>query len=276
MFETIRTMRLISRLRAVQTPAPAAPTTEGPAVSQAKLFATEYARETAREMLDAIKTNARDAEKVTKISLGVSMPHQIGYILGLAPLAWTSLTQILESSTLVLGAIGIPIAVDYLILICVRTLAARGASTPSKIVAFVAMLFPVGVSGTVNFLAPSPTLIRVLFAIAVVLIPISQGVRAMNRPDFRKVERMETQVADQVSLPVAPKPKAATVKASRRKVEKARELIVENPNLTASKLASAAGIAYSTARRILDERSPVAQIEALTVEAPVSPAPAGR
>jgi hypothetical protein len=91
--------------------------------------------------------------------------------------------------------------VDYLILICVRTLAARGAARSSKIVAFVAMLFPVGVSGTVNFLAPAPTLIRVLFAIAVFLIPISQGVRAMNRPDFRKVQAMETEVADQVATP---------------------------------------------------------------------------
>lgn len=169
--------------------------------TQARIFAKAYAKDTAAEMLAAIKANARDAERVTKIALGVSMPHQIGFILGLAPLRWDSVPHVLESVTLVLGAIGIPIAVDYLILICVRTLAARGAAKASKITAFVAMLFPVGVSATVNFLAPAPMLIRLLFAIAVVLIPISQGVRAMNRPDFRKVQAMETEVADQLASP---------------------------------------------------------------------------
>jgi hypothetical protein len=169
--------------------------------SQARIFAKAYAKDTAREMLEAIKANARDAEKVTKIALGVSMPHQVGYILGLAPLQWDNVTHILESVTLILGAIGIPIAVDYLILICVRTLVARGAAKVSKVTAFVAMLFPVGVSATVNFLAPAPMLIRILFAIAVVLIPISQGVRAMNRPDFRKVQAMENDVAEQIASP---------------------------------------------------------------------------
>jgi hypothetical protein len=169
--------------------------------TQARIFAKAYAKDTAAEMLAAIKANARDAERVTKIALGVSMPHQIGFILRLAPLQWDSVPHVLESVTLILGAIGIPIAVDYLILICVRTLAARGAAKASKITAFLAMLFPVGVSGTVNFLAPAPTLIRILFAIAVVLIPISQGVRAMNRPDFRKVQNMEIEVAEQVAEP---------------------------------------------------------------------------
>jgi hypothetical protein len=209
--------------------------------SQARIFAKAYAKDTAREMLDAIKANSRDAEIVTKIALGVSMPHQIGYILGLAPLQWDSVTHLLESVTLILGAIGIPLAVDYLILICVRTLTARGAAKSSKITAFVAMLFPVGVSGTVNFLAPAPTLIRVLFAIAVVLIPISQGVRAMNRPDFRKVQAMETEVAEQVAVPSKGKKCAAGCTCRRHTV-----------------------------------KTPVQRIQALKSVAPTSPAPAGR
>lgn len=212
-----------------------------PSNTQARIFARAYAKDTAREMLETIKANSRDAETVTKIALGVSMPHQIGYILGLAPLQWDSLTHVLESITLILGAIGIPIAVDFLILICVRTLAARGASRLSKIVAFVAMLFPVGVSGTVNFLAPAPTLIRVLFAIAVVLIPISQGVRAMNRPDFRKVQAMETEVARQVATPSG-------------KGKKCKD-------------------GCTCGRHAV---TPVGRIQSLNGVAPVSPAPAGR
>lgn len=173
--------------------------------TQASRFAAKYAKNTAREMLNAVKRNARDAEIVTKIALGVSMPHQVGYILGMAPLQWDTLTHWMESLTLITGATGIPVAVDFLILICVRTVAARGAATVSKVVAFVAMLFPIGLSATVNFLAPAPMLLRALFGLVVVLVPISQGVRAMNRPDFRKVEAIETLIIAQApAVAVAP------------------------------------------------------------------------
>lgn len=167
--------------------------------TQAQLFATEYAKDTAREMLDTIKGTKTKAERVTRIALAVSMPHQIGFILGLAPLKWGTLREILESATLILGAVLIPVAVDYLILICIQILSARGAADSSKKLAFFGMLFPVGVSGAVNVIAPAPTLIRVLFGVAVVLIPLSQGIRAFTRPDFAKIERMETEIAGQVT-----------------------------------------------------------------------------
>lgn len=167
--------------------------------TQAQLFATEYAKDTAREMLDTIKGTKAKAERVTRIALAVSMPHQIGFILGLAPLKWGSLREILESATLILGSVLIPVAVDYLILICIQVLSARGAANVSKRLAFWGMLFPIGVSGTVNVLAPAPALIRVLFGVAVVLIPLAEGIRAMTRPDFAKIERMETEIAGQVS-----------------------------------------------------------------------------
>jgi hypothetical protein len=167
--------------------------------TQAQLFATEYAKDTAREMLDTIKGTKTKAERVTRIALAVSMPHQIGFILGLAPLRWGSLREILESATLILGSVLIPVAVDYLILICIQVLSARGAANSSKKLAFWGMLFPIGVSGTVNVLAPAPALIRVLFGVAVVLIPLAEGIRAMTRPDFGKIERMETEIAGQVT-----------------------------------------------------------------------------
>lgn len=167
--------------------------------TQSSIFAAEFATDTARELLDGIKRNAKDAEKVTMIALGVSMPHQFGYILSKAPLHWGSLMAWVESATLIVGAFGIPLAFDYLILICVRTLVARGAATSSKVAAFVAMLFPVTISATVNFIAPAPTIIRLLFGLVVILVPIAQGVRAMNRPDFRKIEAIEVDLATQVT-----------------------------------------------------------------------------
>lgn len=170
--------------------------------TQAQIFATEYAKDTAREMLDTIKGTKTKANRVTRIALAISMPHQIGFILGLAPLRWGTLREILESATLILGAVLIPVAVDYLILICIQVLSARGAADNSKRLAFWGMLFPIGVSGTVNVLAPAPMLIRLLFGVAVILIPLAEGIRAMTRPDFGKIERMETEIAGQVTAVV--------------------------------------------------------------------------
>ena len=232
------------------------------AQTQASIFAKEWSTETASELLTGIKRNAKDAEKVTMIALGVSMPHQFGYILSKAPLHWANLMDWVESATLLIGAVGIPVAVDYLILICVRTLVARGAATVSKVVAFIAMLFPVTISATVNFIAPAPTIVRLLFGLVVILVPIAQGVRAMNRPDFRKIEAIEVDLATQV----APAPSQSNLtqhtcpsKAAGGKYTpgcpRCDELIANPP----------------TRRPVRKGRKP-----RKPVHAPVSPAPGGR
>ncbi len=167
--------------------------------TQARIFATEYAKDSAREMLDTIKGVAKRAGFVTRIVLAVSMPHQIGFILGLAPLRFDSLRDILAALTLISGSVLIPVAVDYLILICIQVLAARGMDQRVKRIALRIMVFPILVSGTVNVVAPAPLLIRVLFGVAVVLIPMAEGLRAVIRPDFAAIERMEIEVAGQVS-----------------------------------------------------------------------------
>lgn len=183
--------------------------------TQAQIFATEYAKDTAKEMLDTIKAVGRKAGRVTRIVLAVSMPHQIGFILGLAPLNWEGLSNILAGLTLILGSVLIPVAVDYLILICIQVLAARGMARKVKRAALVMMVFPILVSGTVNVVAPAPLLIRVLFGVAVVLIPMAEGLRANIRPDFRAIEQMETEVASQVEQPAAGRKLTDEEKASR-------------------------------------------------------------
>jgi hypothetical protein len=196
------TRRTAEQLPAVQPAVDA----DGRPISQARLFATEYAAHAAREQLDTIDRNARNAETVTKLALGVSMPHQVGYLLSLAPLTFggglANYHEWLASATLLGLAFLAPVVMDYLILICVRTIAARASATISKVVAGVAMLFPVGFSGTVNFIAPAPLVIRIAAAAIVVVIPISQAVRAFNRPDFAKVESMENALTAQLA-PVA-------------------------------------------------------------------------
>ena len=241
--------------------------------TQAAIFATNHAKNAAEEALSGIRKNARNAETVTKIALGVSMPHQIAFILGLVPLHFPTvggtaavLTGWLESFTLIAGAFGIPVAVDYLILICIRTLAAVAASRVGKRVAFTVMLFPVGVSGAVNVLAPAPALIRVLFGVAVVLIPLSQAVRvASQNPDFRKIEAMELEIQQVVPVP---EDEALEVTgpsrdhvAARSRAANARRIYAANPSLTVPQLAAAAGVGRNTARRIIRQSSEEAVVE---------------
>jgi hypothetical protein len=273
--KALNIMRMMGRAApataTLAAPVPQEPAaTTDPEVSQARLFGLAYAKDAGSEMLRTIKKNSVDAELVTKICLGVSMPHQIGFILGLAALRWDTVTHVMESITLILGAVGIPVAVDYLILICIRTLSARAAATISKVVAFVAMLFPIGVSAYVNFAAPAAPLIKGLFVVAVLLIPTSQAVRALNRPNFRKIDRMEREVKAQVAtVGVQPEP-APTVassgdirKAQLRKADAARELARVSPNLSVGQLAAATGVSRSTASGILKKSGPSS--------APISP-----
>lgn len=233
--------------------------------TQAAIFSTEYARNAAKEALDNIKDNSKAAERVTMIALGVSMPHQIAFILGLVPLHFPTsggfahiVLGWLESITLIGGSFGIPVALDYLILICIRTLTAKAASAVAKKVAGWVIVFPVLVSGTVNVLAPAPWLIKVLFGVAVVLIPLSQLVRVISAsPDFRKIEAMELDIRGQVEstqeAPAAGVTRQATpAQAARKRAANARRIYAANPALTVAELAAAAGVGRNTAKRIID------------------------
>lgn len=253
--------------------------------TQAAIFGDEYAKDAARESLDDIKKNAKDADKVTKIALGVSMPHQAAFILSLVPLhfpvsgdfkygaiAW------LESFTMIFGAVAIPVAVDYLILICIRNLAQRAASRTAKLTAFWVMLAPIALSATVNMLAPSPMLVRCLFGAIVVLIPLSQAVRVTGaRPDFRKVGAMELDVRAEVAAVTAKAAPSAGVtrmstpaSAARKRAQAARDLFAANPSLTATQLAAASGVGRNTAKRIIDAAQLIDDVDSALGAAPVS------
>lgn len=248
--------------------------------TQAAIFAAEHAKNAATEALDTIKSNAKSAERVTMIALGVSMPHQIAFILGLVPLHFPTTGGFhlvfawLESITLIGGAFGIPVALDYLILICIRTLTARAASVVAKKVALWTIFFPVAVSGTVNVLAPAPLLVKALFGVAVVLIPMSQLVRVVSAsPDFRKIEALETdiqkQVAATVSAPAAGVTRQGTpAMQARKRAATARQLFTSNPGLSVAQLAAAAGVGRNTAKRIIDTHATavIADMEADVAE----------
>ncbi len=233
--------------------------------SQAQIFATEYARNTAREMLDTISGVGKKAGRVSRIVLAVSMPHQIAFILGLAPLVWHSLEEILMSITLILGSVLIPVAVDYLILICIQIIAARGMAKQVKRGAIWVMAFPILLSATVNVLAPAPHIMRALFGLMVVLIPLAEGLRAFIRPDFAAIEAMETEVAAQVA-PVTPVVDEEAVERRRAAALKGAETRRDNKaKLAEEKAAKLAARRERAALRRLEEAAPISPTGPATV-----------
>lgn len=170
-------------------------------MSQAAIFAIEYAKNAAQEMLDAIKKIGSRNTLITMIALGVSMPHQIAFLLAAVTsyLHWDSPAAIAESLGMLLLATMVPVGTDLYILNQITTMAARAAARSSKVYALITMVFPVGVSGTVNFMAPGPAITKWLALWIVVLIPLAEAGRAFLRPDFVKIEEMETGVTAQLT-----------------------------------------------------------------------------
>lgn len=239
--------------------------------SQARIFASEYAANTGREMLDTISGTGRKAGRISKIVLAVSMPHQIAFILGLAPLVWHTLEEILFSATLILGAVLIPIAVDYLILICIQIVAARGMAKKVKIAAMWVMAFPILVSGAVNVFAPAPPTMQALFGVMVLLIPAGEGLRAFIRPDFAAIEQMEQEVAAQVS-----RPEPEVDEETRTKRQEAGRKAAETKRQNAER--EAAVREERRIRRAVARATKAAELAAMVdgdvpANTPVSPAP---
>lgn len=263
-------------------PDPDPTTLPEPGVSQARLFRLENAQRAAREALDNIEANARAAGAITVMALAVTMPHQISYLLGVATLHFGWSRAALESLTVVAAAFLFPVMTDYLILICIRGLVARAASTSSRWWSGVGLVLACGVSGTINFLPENKPVIKLIMVGAVAYIALSQILRVVgNKPDFRKVEMIEAEATAPLVAP-ATKVRRPSMANRRRATDKARELAKGNPKMTIAELARAAGISRGTAQSILRDvrgggqpaqdqfRSPSKRLPV-----PTSPAPAG-
>lgn len=245
------------------------------AISQARIFATEHAKNAGRDMLDTIVNIKTRAGQITRIALGVSMPHQIGFILALAipQMRFTSVSGVLEAITMIGLALGTPIATDLLILNCIETIGAAAAADKFKRRAFKLMIVPVLASGTVNFLAPAPLLLKVLAAFVVTMVPMAVSLRFI-RPDFRKMQAMEFEITNEVG-PVEDDGLVPNVHAEKIRATKARvAALSETQRAYYDKLPTA----YKRRRYLdrVDAKKLIDAVENAMGEAPVSPAPAGR
>ena len=108
--------------------------------AEAQKFAAEYSAKLASENLKTIRQNRWASLAIMVIAMVISFTHQRDYLITLgAPR---------------LGAWLIPIAFDAMTFICVRQAGTPAMLHKGKVIALVALPFPVGVSMVVNFSAP--------------------------------------------------------------------------------------------------------------------------
>lgn len=145
--------------------------------SQARLFAAQFVKRMARQVLMTLTWVRRACSAIMLAAMYVSFSHQYGYLM-------------------VLGAgmgaaIAIPVIFDCLTFVCVKVLATSAVITRAKWFAVGGLLFAVGGSGTLNFLPPGPLVLKCVFVGAMCGIAVAELVASQIKPDFLKMAAME-------------------------------------------------------------------------------------
>lgn len=170
--------------------------TTGTELTEAQKYRGRKAKGAADRMESSVDRIEKRSGKITKIALIVSTPHQMAFLLAavIPFLHWNTPQVIIESIGMLMIALSAPILADFTILNCVETIAAPAVGSKSKRRAFVFLTVCAMVSGSVNFLAPAPLLVKGLAAFVVACILMAEGLRDII-VDFRKVEEIETAIA---------------------------------------------------------------------------------
>lgn len=269
----------------------------GQPITQARLFASAYARNAAHGMLDIVTNVQTRSGKIARLALGASIPHQIGYCIALSIpfMHWNTIPQWLENFTMIAVSIVAPVIADLMILSCIETIGGKAVDQRDKRKAMWVMIVPTLASGYVNFLAPAPLLLKCLAAFIVAMVPLAVSLRFV-RPDFVAMENMETGVTKALDKAAEAEAKAdadaaaaaatQAVKTSRpsrdeqkRRKAKAEKLAKDNPNMTVAMLMRETGVSRPTAAKVLAaviagtaSSDPVAAVQRADNPAPVSPA----
>jgi hypothetical protein len=252
-FNIQRTAALASTMAALTAPA----VDHDPGELESVKFGRRYQQGTSREMLDVLDANRKAAERNTRMALYLSIPHQALYLLSKVELRHTTPVEWAETIIALAMALVIPYLVDQLILMCIRTLAARAAANAAKWRSAGTLAVALPASMYVNFAAPGPLVLRLGAAGLIVLVGLYQVARSA-RPDFAKVgetERAMKAEVDSIAASAATKAPARQKSAAviRRNGERARELATANPRMTVTELVRVSGVGRDRARRILDE-----------------------
>jgi hypothetical protein len=152
--------------------------------TQAQAFAASYAANMATQMMKTIKRVRQAATAIMVIAMVVSYTHQAGYLSGIG--------------TPALGAWLIPGALDALTFLCVKVLGTPGMAQPAKTMAIKVLVFPVLASGAINFMGPGELVTKLVFVLAVLMIPAAELVASRIKPDFQAMDTMERDMAPAV------------------------------------------------------------------------------
>lgn len=149
--------------------------------TQAQQFAAAYAADMATQMLKTIKRVRQAATVIMLIAMVTSYTHQAHYLGSIG--------------TPVLGAWAIPGALDALTFLCVKVLGTPGMAQPAKSMALRVLVFPVLASGAINFMGPGQLVTKLVFVLAVLMIPAAELVASRIKPDFVAMDAMERSMA---------------------------------------------------------------------------------
>lgn len=196
--------------------------------TQTQQFAAAYAADMARQMLRTIRFVRWAATAIMLIAMVTSYSHQAMYLAGIgAPK---------------LGAWLIPLAVDALTALCVKVTGTPGMAAAAKRMALQVLVFPVLASGAVNFVAPGALVVKVVFVVAVLMIPAAELVAGKIKPDFAAMDTMERDITPAPAAKGPQRPPAA------ERVFEARML---HPTANMATIARLAKVAPATAKRVL-------------------------
>lgn len=172
--------------------------------SQEEAYAVLHLEDAAWEAVFELKDGKRRAHRITKMALGISLPHQIGYFVSVArPEFAPDWLQWAHPVSIITGAVLGPILVDTTIIFFVKHLTLKVASLLSKLLALLFMIIPCGASAYINFAVPAPHwILNWLFGGAVVMIPLVHGYRAFFKTNFRPLVKDRVETLKQVTTKI--------------------------------------------------------------------------
>lgn len=139
-------------------------------------FADEYAKKAVPGMLRTIRVNKLANKGILLGAVAASYMHQAHFLddLGAGVFSWI-----------------LPGVFDLGIVSMLTITQATGMAEQAKRAALKVLIVVVLISGTVNFLAPGPIILRIIFAIVVGLVAGVEWVAGKIQPDFAAIENRE-------------------------------------------------------------------------------------
>jgi hypothetical protein len=142
-------------------------------------FATEYAKKAVPGMLKAIRLIRLANKGIVVGAVAASYLHQAHFLqtLGAGIFSWI-----------------VPAVFDLAIVSMLTITQTVGMAADAKRAALKVLIVVVAISGAVNYAAPGPIGLRIIFALVVGLVAAVEWVAGKIRPDFTAIEHRETEL----------------------------------------------------------------------------------